>query len=765
MSRTRTLALALLSLMLLPGQVRPEPPAPPTPTGAATQKRFDPASAWLGEDSPERRMIHALQQQDLLAARMIGEAALPQAERLRRGRLLWLLARAAREDVPSKRAYLVSLYGSDHPLSRWAGLELAESLRWSEPRQALPIARALSKGWAGAHRAQVIEALALQQAGEPGAEDKLRALLARVPAHVGGATAGMPLAQLLIELGTPEALEEALSIYRRVASRAPLSEPGREAEAATGPLLARLPAEKRRALRQPSIEDEMYRAGALHDARRYDEAEQLFEAVAERVKDDATLRCEAELGAGRAMIYKRERKRAATWMRELAERCESPETTAWARYYGGRARLRSDDPEGALAELDALVREVPEHSLADDALYLKATALADLGDPQAKRETLAQMVERYPQGDMHADGRFSLAFDARARGEHGEALKHLERLLSEGARDDAEGVEGRAAYWRARTLQDLGRKQEAAEGFAAVARAFPLSYHAQQAMTRLLELSPKRASGLQRELQAEAEDATPLIFPWRAEMDEAAFRSALALLRIGEVDLAQRELEHLGALGDGADEELLWLSAALLHGARAYASASRLVRARLDGHLSQPPRGRARHLWRIAYPRAFSPLIEEVAREADVPAAFVRAVAREESAFNPRAVSTARAYGLIQLIRPTARAHAKALGLPSTPSALMRPEINLRIGSRFIRTLWERYQDNPAVVPAAYNAGHGAADRWIRAAPDRDLDEWIERIPYRETRRYTRRVLQSYGIYAWLDEGELPVLPARLPRR
>jgi soluble lytic murein transglycosylase len=148
-----------------------------------------------------------------------------------------------------------------------------------------------------------------------------------------------------------------------------------------------------------------------------------------------------------------------------------------------------------------------------------------------------------------------------------------------------------------------------------------------------------------------------------------------------------------------------------------------------------------------------------------VPAAFVRAVAREESAFNPRAVSLAKAYGLIQLIRPTAKTHARALGLPSDPASLKQPNINLRIGSRFIRSLWDRYEDNPAVVPAAYNAGHGAADRWIRAGKDIPLDEWIESIPYSETRRYTRRVLQSYGVYAWLDTGKLPRLSQRLPKR
>jgi soluble lytic murein transglycosylase len=101
--------------------------------------------------------------------------------------------------------------------------------------------------------------------------------------------------------------------------------------------------------------------------------------------------------------------------------------------------------------------------------------------------------------------------------------------------------------------------------------------------------------------------------------------------------------------------------------------------------------------------------------------------------------------------------------LPYDRGSLRSPEINLRIGTSFMRDLFQRFSANPAVVPAAYNAGTGAAERWLRERPTMPLDEWIENIPYFETRRYTRRVLQTYGVYSWLDEGQLPILRSRLP--
>lgn len=87
---------------------------------------------------------------------------------------------------------------------------------------------------------------------------------------------------------------------------------------------------------------------------------------------------------------------------------------------------------------------------------------------------------------------------------------------------------------------------------------------------------------------------------------------------------------------------------------------------------------------------------------------------------------------------------------------MARPEINLRIGAAYLQFLLGRYTTNPGAVPAAYNAGEGAVDRWRNLRPNAPFDAWVEEIPYEETRRYTRRVLQSYGVYAALDGEALP---------
>ena len=106
---------------------------------------------------------------------------------------------------------------------------------------------------------------------------------------------------------------------------------------------------------------------------------------------------------------------------------------------------------------------------------------------------------------------------------------------------------------------------------------------------------------------------------------------------------------------------------------------------------------------------------------------------------------------------------APEVGEKATPRTLRKPEVNLRIGARYMAWLWERLNENPALVPAAYNAGEGAVRRWLVEDSERPLDIFIEEIPYDETRRYTRRVLQTYGVYQWLADEQLPKLRTRLP--
>jgi soluble lytic murein transglycosylase len=126
---------------------------------------------------------------------------------------------------------------------------------------------------------------------------------------------------------------------------------------------------------------------------------------------------------------------------------------------------------------------------------------------------------------------------------------------------------------------------------------------------------------------------------------------------------------------------------------------------------------------------------------------------RQESLFDARARSPAAAVGLMQLIPPTAARVARQLGL-AVPSQerLFEPEVNLILGTQYLKDLLERYSNNWPKALAAYNAGEAAVDRWEREIVTDDIEEFVEQIPYVETRGYVKLVLRNHRIYKRLYE-------------
>ena len=129
------------------------------------------------------------------------------------------------------------------------------------------------------------------------------------------------------------------------------------------------------------------------------------------------------------------------------------------------------------------------------------------------------------------------------------------------------------------------------------------------------------------------------------------------------------------------------------------------------------------------------------------------ALVREESNFNRDIVSHAGARGLSQLMPATARSVARWLGTTVSDKGMFVPETNLRIGGRYLHFLMDRYGGDPFISLAGYNAGEGNVDKWLRERGNRPVDEFVESIPFRETRHYVKRVSSSWQMYHLLYDG------------
>lgn len=660
------------------------------------------------------------------------------------GELRWLLAEAltAAERVEDAERTLGLLAASGHRLAPWAAVRLAEQRYEASPAEALALVeQRATETWPGRDDAAWIAARATTSIDPARGEVLLRALVGSSTRRIAD-RATEALATLLATRASSGERAEAVRLLRALGGRVPPAR-ARELDARAAELVPALAPEDRTGLEVLSFTERYARAEHLESAMQLRQAADAFAALANDAPRGEALRCGARSHAAQDFQRARAHTEASSAYAAVRAECrDDGDQLANALYFDARSQLRSGHAERAHALYLELEQTLPQHRLTDDALVLAAKI--DLG--RGAHEAAHTLLERAAtlDGDMRGEALFLLGWDHRRSGARPEALAAFERAerANPSSNDD---LIGRAAYWRARTLAESGRTDDAIAAYRAIVSASPLRFYGQLAAIRLRD-------DHHVETPAVTIDPAGLTPAPTALHEEPHFAMAVSLLHVGALDLADRELEaggHLrGDLGDLASVAVLYEQNGVPH--RACELARRRLASGLDRALELP------WLLRAAYPKAFEGLVESSATEADVPASFVRAIAREESSWNPRALSPVHAHGLLQLMRGTAERLARPLDVSVRGDALFTPAVNLRLGARYLGQLERRFDGVIPLVPAAYNAGEGAVERWVEERGTLAVDEWLEEIPYPETRNYTRRVLQTWGIYSLLDEGALP---------
>lgn len=164
----------------------------------------------------------------------------------------------------------------------------------------------------------------------------------------------------------------------------------------------------------------------------------------------------------------------------------------------------------------------------------------------------------------------------------------------------------------------------------------------------------------------------------------------------------------------------------------------------------------------IRFPRPYNTSVFSAAEQQHLAKSMVYAIMRQETSMNERASSSAKAKGLMQLIPSTAKHVAKLQNISLTGNDIFNPRINILLGSTYLAELYQRF-NNFALVAAGYNAGPSRAERWLAKTPDPFL--WVENIPFDETRRYVKRILEYQQVYAELLREKVPRVTALLLAR
>lgn len=507
-------------------------------------------------------------------------------------------------------------------------------------------------------------------------------------------------------------------------------------------------------------ERRLMRAQQLYRSRRYEDARRQARALAARAKAGALYEQARMLEAESLGRLGRKHEELATLSR-LLKRVGDPRIRARALYRMGLAHSILGRPGEARDHLDALITTAPEAPEAPEALRLAARASIEAFDLEGAILRYEQALEDYPSAPAAGDIALEYSQFLESIGEiqaAREVLRRADRLRLDRR---AEDQRGRFLYFEARLIALHGDPAEASELFSALIARWPLSYYGTLAASRLRELDPSALKRVRDQLYwprlrapREPEGPSP---------DARAYEALGALLRLRLFDEAERFMGEMGLLGAESTRARRVYAASLFRAVDEKIRSLRILRRSYDDleYIRFDEEGRAR--LRLVYPREYDGLIESAAEQSGIAPALLRAIAREESSFAPRARSRAGARGLVQIMPATGRSLAQRAGIINyTPAMLDEPETNLRLGASYLGFLKARFDGRWPLAPSAYNAGQGNVDRWLRRDELGELDLFVEAIPFSETRRYTRRVIQSYAAYAFLDEGRFIEPPLRL---
>ena len=656
-------------------------------------------------------------------------------------------------------------------LAPYATLRAAQShARAGHADEAIVRARTFPEALVARDEAKIVLAESLAAKGErPDAVAIWRALLGATPHMARWVDTAVRLATALLDGvdGDPtERAHEAYDLATRVVVEAP-----RLAEV-SGAVAQRARAVAAIRAKDPRFSDVLGVAERVKLAQAWLDAAEPTRAIAESTALLATLPrpapsggvgCKAATVRAQA-VAKIKGAVADAWTDAIAA-CAGDDAQVVALYSGAKASLAAKRAQEGIERFAKLEQLFPKHRFADDARFHAALAVRDSGDEARSLTMLSSLGSDYPEGDMRSEAAFRVALLHMTRGDWAAARVPLDEIVTRDANDRHWSTSGRAAYFRARAAAALGDAEDARKRYAQIVQSNPLAFYMAQAYARLSVEDPALATRALNEAVSRDESGA---FPSsdHPELHSDGFSRACRLLEVGEIEAGKRELVAAGALAENVDAEVAWIIGLLYNRAGVPELGHALAKGKRTEYLSHYPAGRWRVPWEVAFPRAFEPLVLKESAANGIPTPLTWAIMREESSFFAEAKSSSNAFGLMQLIVPTAQWMASGTAYGFDEGSLKRPEVSIALGTKLLGKLRAQFAVNPALAISAYNGGGGAVTKWVSQRSLVDFDLWVEQIPWEETRLYTKRVLASQAAYAFLYEraelADVLSIPSRI---
>ncbi len=459
----------------------------------------------------------------------------------------------------------------------------------------------------------------------------------------------------------------------------------------------------------------------------------------------------ARVGIGVVDYTSRDTEPAFRYLRGL--QVNSPEADAERLFYVLSCARRLGNEAVVKESLARLAQSYPTSNWRIDALIAIGTQYTLTNKAESYEPLFRACYEALPDDPRTAQCHWRVAFGEylRRRADAGDMLKaHLVHY----PKSDKVSA---AMYFLGRLSESSKDAGAARAWYEAIDNTYPNHYYAMLARDRLKDAEIARAA-----LSIVVRDFLKTI-PFPPRNPGLSFEiSSIAAQRIersrllascGLDDWAEGELRFGAKLDE--QPQLLAMEAAQIATRRgAPDQGVRYIKSMVTNYLSLPLETAPFEFWKLAFPLPFRGDLERYAKERSVDPYLMAGLIRQESEFNPKAISKAKAYGLTQILPDTGRELSRRLRKPRfTSNMLFLPALNLELGTFYFRSLNDELKGRTEATLAAYNAGKSRAVNWLGWNDFREPAEFIESIPFSETRGYVQFVLRNADFYRRLYTG------------
>jgi soluble lytic murein transglycosylase len=496
---------------------------------------------------------------------------------------------------------------------------------------------------------------------------------------------------------------------------------------------------------QPTPAQRKTRADLLMKARRYGDAADEYRELAARATPAD--RPAAELALADALHRSGRNREAKAELSTLVG--ATPEQNAQRFYILGEVAWASDQNDLFYQLVDQLRQMAPTSSWLESALLSVANLHLVHHEYDQALDAFRELQQRFPNGSRASYAHWKAAWLTLRMGRNDEAKK----LFDEQIAAYPGGNEANAAlYWRARLAEEDNDRAMARAFYQKLSDRYRNYYYAELARQRLKQLpagsnTPGQYPVLDRIPPLEHGEKITLA---EAPPDDLHYQKAKLLGNGGLIDLAVRELDKAAI----DDQDKSWApaeTAQLYIDTGHYDRAIEVMKHSVPSYFAVDIPTLPREYWEALFPRPYWPDLKKFSVANGLDPYLVASLIRQESEFNPVAVSRANAVGLMQLLPRTGKQVAHQTAMKHyNPSQLYTAPVNLELGTRYFRGMVDKFGGSFEQALAAYNAGSDRVDDWMGQGKYRDAAEFVESIPFTETREYVQAIMRNASVYRQL---------------